>query len=88
MYAKTVAGIEEITGKKINSIFIVGGGSKDSYLNELTGRYTGKNVVIGLGEATATGNLISQIMKDENIDLCSARQIVKESFNIKEVYTK
>ena len=88
MYAKTVAGIEEITGKKIDSIFIVGGGSKDAYLNELTGRYTGKSIVIGLGEATATGNLISQIMRDKNIDLAEARKIVKNSFNIKEVYTK
>ena len=88
MYAKTVAGIEKITGKQIESIFIVGGGSKDSYLNELTGRYTGKNVVIGLGEATATGNLISQIMKDQGITLCEARKTVRNSFNIKEVYTK
>lgn len=85
-YAKTVEGIEKITDKKIDNIFIVGGGSKDAYLNELTGRYTGKNVSIGLGEATATGNLISQIMKDENINLSEAREIVKRSFDIKEVY--
>ena len=88
MYAKTVAGIEEITGKTIDNIFIVGGGSKDAYLNELTGKRTGKSVVIGLGEATATGNLISQIMRDKNIDLAEARKIVKNSFDIKEVYTK
>jgi rhamnulokinase len=86
IYASTVSGIERITGKSISNVFIVGGGSKDSYLNELTGRYTGKNVSIGLGEATATGNLISQIMRDENITLSEAREIVKRSFNIKEVY--
>ena len=88
MYAKTVKEIEEITGKSIENIFIVGGGSNDSYLNELTGKYAGKSVVIGLGEATATGNLISQIMRDEKIDLAEARKIVMNSFNIKEVYTK
>lgn len=86
MYAKTVEGIEKITGKKVDNVFIVGGGSKDAYLNELTGKYTGKSVSIGLGEATATGNLISQIMKDENISLSEARELVKHSFNIKEVY--
>jgi rhamnulokinase len=86
MYAKTVKGIEEITGKTINNIFIVGGGSKDAYLNELTGRYTGKSVSIGLGEATATGNLISQIMRDEKITLSEARDVVRASFDIKEVY--
>jgi rhamnulokinase len=87
MYQKTVSGIEEVTGKKIKNIFIVGGGSRDAYLNELTGKYTGKSVTIGLGEATATGNIISQIMKDENITLAEARKIIKNSFDIKEVYT-
>ena len=86
IYAKTVEGIEKITHKKIDNIFIVGGGSKDAYLNELTGKYTGKSVSIGLGEATATGNLISQIMKDKNITLSEAREMIKRSFNIREVY--
>ena len=84
MYAKTVKEIESITGKNIDSIFIVGGGSKDSYLNSLTAKYTGKKVVIGLGEATATGNLVAQIMRDKQIDLEEARNIVIKSFNIRE----
>lgn len=87
-YANTVAQIEKITGKAIDNIFIVGGGSKDAYLNQLTGMRTGKSVVIGLGEATATGNLISQIMKDEGISLVEARKIIRNSFEIKEVYSK
>ena len=85
MYAKTVCEIESITGKSIDSIFIVGGGSKDSYLNEMTARYTGKKVVIGLSEATATGNLLAQLMRHEKLDLAGARQIVTKSFNIKEI---
>ena len=85
MYATTVREIEDITGKSIDSIFIVGGGSKDAYLNELTSRYTGKKVVIGLSEATATGNLITQIMKHNGITLAEARQTVTRSFNIKEI---
>ncbi len=84
MYAKTAKEIEAITGKSTDSIFIVGGGSKDSYLNELTARYTGKKVVIGLSEATATGNILSQIMKDKDLTLSEAREIVKASFDIKE----
>ena len=87
-YANTVAEIEKITGKSIDNIFIVGGGSKDAYLNKLTGIKTGKSVVVGLGEATATGNIISQIMKDESISLTEAREIIRNSFNIKEVYSR
>jgi sugar (pentulose or hexulose) kinase len=85
-YAETVSGIEAITGKKIDNIFIVGGGSKDDYLNELTCKYSGKDVRIGLGEATATGNILAQIMRDMDIDLVAARSIVTNSFDIKTAY--
>lgn len=84
-YDKAVKEIEKISGKKITSIHIVGGGSKDTYLNHLTAQYTGKKVYIGLVEATATGNLISQIMYSENITLTQARQIIKKTFHIREV---
>lgn len=84
-YDKAVKEIEKICQKEIKSIHIVGGGSKDKYLNSLTAKYTGKKVYIGLGEATATGNLLSQIMYDKKIGLDEARQIVKYTFNIKEV---
>lgn len=84
-YQKVVEEIESISGKKIESIHIVGGGSKDEYLNKLTAEYTGKRVYTGLMEATATGNILSQIMYDKQISLDKARQIVKTTFQIKEV---
>ena len=59
-YAKAVFEIEKITGEKIDSISIVGGGSKDEYLNELTAKYTEKEVIKGPIEATAMGNLKTQ----------------------------
>ncbi|MBR7116209.1 MAG: rhamnulokinase [Clostridia bacterium] len=84
-YAATLSEIEKISGKKISNIHIVGGGSKDSYLNSLTARYTARPVLIGLMEATATGNLLSQIMRDEGITLGEARKIVKNTFSVKEI---
>lgn len=84
-YNTAVKTIEEFSKKEIENIFIVGGGSKDKYLNELTARVTGKKVIIGLGEATATGNILSQIMFCDNICLDEARQIIKKSFDIKEI---
>lgn len=84
-YDKAVKEIEKISGKQIKAIHIVGGGSKDNYLNRLTAKYTGKKVYIGLNEATATGNIISQIMYKENLNLQQAREIIKDTFNIQEV---
>lgn len=84
-YKNAIEEIETLEGKRIDNIFIVGGGSKDTYLNELTARYTGRKVVTGLTEATAVGNLLSQIMYDKKISLAEARDIVKNSFDIKEI---
>lgn len=84
-YKNAIDEIEKLAGKIIDNVFIVGGGSKDTYLNKLTAQYTGKKVVTGLSEATATGNLLSQIMYDKKISLAQARDIVKNSFDIKEI---
>lgn len=84
-YKNAIDEIEKLAGKTIDNVFIVGGGSKDTYLNKLTAQYTGKKVVTGLSEATATGNLLSQIMYEKKISLAQARDIVKNSFDIKEI---
>ena len=85
-YSEAVKTIEKVSGKQIEVINIIGGGSKDSYLNELTKMYTGKKVFAGPTEATAIGNLITQFMYlDKDLTLEQARKIVKESFSVTEV---
>lgn len=84
-YSEAVTEIEAVTGKQFNAIHIVGGGCQDKYLNALTRDYTGKSVTAGPIEATATGNIVSQIMRDKKISLAKAREIVKNSFDIKEI---
>ena len=83
-YNKAVKEIEAISKKTIRNIMIVGGGSKDEYLNKLTAEITGKTVITGLSEATALGNIASQIMFDKKINLAEARQLIRNSFDIKE----
>ena len=78
--------VENVCGKKIELINIIGGGSKDAYLNRLTKEYTGKRVLAGPTEATAIGNLIAQMMySDKSLTLETAREFVKKSFSITEV---
>lgn len=85
-YKEAVKTIESVSGKQIDLINIIGGGSKDAYLNELTKQYTGKRVLAGPTEATATGNIIAQLMfADKELTLDAAREIVKKSFSIVEV---
>jgi len=81
-YADVVLQIESVCGKTIDTINIVGGGSKDEYLNSLTAQYTKKKVIAGPVEATATGNIISQMMFSKEVSsLEEARALVKKSFD-------
>lgn len=85
-YKNATEEIEGLTGKAINAIHIVGGGCQDVYLNRLTAQYTGKAVTAGPVEATAVGNLISQLIYGNVCaDLKEARELIKKSFEIKEV---
>ncbi len=85
-YAKSIKGLEKITGKTYTSINIVGGGSKDGYLNELTAKASGLTVFAGPTEGTALGNLMVLMMDEgEYADLAEAREAIKASFEIKEI---
>ena len=61
-YADAIRRLSALTGKKYTSLNIVGGGSKDRYLNELTAEATGLDVIAGPTEGTAIGNLIVQMV--------------------------
>lgn len=85
-YKKAVETVENLTGKTVGSIHIMGGGSKDGYLNRLTANITGKPVLAGPVEATALGNLLCQMMyADPAKNLADMRKTVKDSFDIVEV---
>ena len=60
-YKKTIEELENNTNNKYDSIYIVGGGAKNDFLNELTEVYTKKKVIALPIEATAIGNLKVQM---------------------------
>lgn len=60
-YRNSVEDIERITGKTYTSIYIVGGGAKNQFLNSLTEQASGKKVIALPIEATALGNLKIQM---------------------------
>ncbi|MDL2249917.1 rhamnulokinase [Lachnospiraceae bacterium OttesenSCG-928-J05] len=82
-YGDTIEEIEGITGKKYETIYVVGGGANAGYLNELTARYCQRKVSAGPTEATAIGNIIVQMLYDKVFkDLPEARECVGRSFDI------
>lgn len=60
-YDKEIKLLENVTGKKYKSIYIVGGGAKNKYLNKLVEKYTNKKVVALPIEATSIGNIKVQM---------------------------
>ena len=66
-YKKAIEELEEIVGRKFKTIMIVGGGSKNKYLNKLVEELTNKKVVANFVEATALGNLKLQMKANKEL---------------------
>ncbi|MBP2412366.1 rhamnulokinase [Arthrobacter stackebrandtii] len=59
-YARTVRQAQELSGRRVEVIHIVGGGSQNELLCQITANSTGLPVVAGPVEATALGNVLVQ----------------------------
>ena len=85
-YADKLSLIESVTGEHYEKINIIGGGSNAFYLNELTAARCNRRVCAGPQEATAIGNILSQMIKEGLFpDVAAARECVKDSFEVKEI---
>lgn len=67
-YLQTLNQLREVTKKEFQRIMIIGGGSKNRILNQLTANCCGIEVITGLVEASATGNIIIQMKTSGEID--------------------
>lgn len=85
-YARAVKEIEEIMDKSYSKIFIVGGGSNADYLNILTAKTSGKELHVGLPEATSMGNVLAQMLgAGEFANLKEARECVYKSSDFRKI---
>lgn len=82
-YAKAIAQLEQLTGKRYDTVHIVGGGSQNQTLNQMTADATGRTVVAGPTEGTALGNLMAQLIAGGVFaDLAQAREAECASFDV------
>lgn len=76
-YRSVVAKIEACTGDPVAGIHVVGGGSLNDCLNQATANATGRPVLAGPAEATATGNLLVQAIAAGTLEsLAKGRALV------------
>jgi rhamnulokinase len=83
-YRRTLEGLEDILGRKIKVIHIVGGGTRNELLSQMTADACARPVIAGPVEATAIGNVLVQAIAIGRIkSLAAARQIVRDNFDVK-----
>ncbi|MDQ8179626.1 rhamnulokinase family protein [Pelagicoccus sp. SDUM812005] len=74
--------LEKVTGKSLEGLFILGGGSRNDLVNQLAADALGLPVVVGAAEATAVGNVMAQMIADGvAANLAEARELVAPSFS-------
>ena len=80
LYRHTLSMLEEATEQEIATLHIVGGGSRNTLLNQFTASATGRTVVAGPDECTALGNILVQsIALGHTGSHAAARSIVRNS---------
>jgi rhamnulokinase len=88
-YAEVLTALEQLTCRSIEVVHVVGGGSQNRFLNQLTANATGRRVVAGPSEATAAGNALTQAMGTGDINsLEELRSVVRASFALDEFWPK
>lgn len=86
-YRLTFDGIKDCTEKEYDRIHVMGGGTKDKLLLQMTAQSCNVNVYGGPIEATALGNIAVQLMSSGAIsDIKEARKIIAQGENLK-LYT-
>jgi len=85
-YRVVMRRLERLTGKKIERLHIVGGGSKDMMLNQCAANALKIPVIVGPAECAALGNILVQAIALGHLpSLAAAREVVRNSFDLKTV---
>ncbi|MGI9428276.1 MAG: rhamnulokinase [Bythopirellula sp.] len=85
-YDQTLSQLEAVLDRSVEVLHIVGGGTQNTLLNELTAAAVERTVITGPVEATAIGNLLVQSIGCGSISgLEELRQVVTRSFEVEPV---
>ncbi|MCX7847082.1 MAG: rhamnulokinase [bacterium] len=83
-YAVALNDLASLTGRRFSTLHIVGGGCQNELLNQMTADACGVTVVAGPVEATATGNILVQLVANRALaSLDEARAVLRTSFPVK-----
>ena len=88
-YRQVFHWLEQLSGQKMDTIHIVGGGTQNTLLSQMTADACGARVIAGPVEATAIGNVLMQAVAAGDVsDISQARSVVRASFELEEFVPK
>jgi rhamnulokinase len=83
-YRQVIDELRHVLGRPIERIHVIGGGSRNALLCQLTADATGLPVVAGPAEATAVGNILVQALATGRVDSpAEIRAIIRGSFELR-----
>lgn len=83
-YRFAISQIEENTGKDFDRLHLLGGGTKDGFLCQMTASSLGVPVIAGPGEATALGNILLQLVALGDLaDIDQGRAMIRAQEKVK-----
>lgn len=84
-YKFAISQISENTGKNFDVLHLLGGGTKDGFLCQMTANSLGIPVIAGPTEATALGNILLQLIALGDIkDIDEGRALIRQQESVKE----
>ena len=80
-FNQRIGQLESITGRRFDTLNILGGGTRDKFFMRLAAKTAGRRVLAGPAEATAIGNILAQMIAGGELkDAAAARALVAASF--------
>jgi len=88
-YRQVLGWLEGLTGGRIETIHIVGGGTQNRQLCQMAADACNRPVVAGPIEATAIGNLMMQAVSAGDVkSIAEAREVIRHSFAVEDYYPR
>ena len=82
-YKEVFTLLEQFAGRRLEYLYVIGGGAQNAMLMQLTANAIGRDVVVGVAESTTMGNILMQMRALGDIGAEDMQRIITASTNTK-----
>ena len=82
-YREVFTLLEQFAGRRLEHLYVIGGGAQNAMLMQLTADAIGRDVVVGVAESTTMGNILMQMRALGDIEAADMQRIIAASTNTK-----